>query len=289
MIETIGIVAPGAMGAAIARRLGEKGAKVLTLLEGRSAATRERAEAVGMVGVDLATLVGAQVVLSVVPPAEARVLAEQLSSAMAGSAHKPIYVDCNAVDATTVKQIGAVVEASGAPFVDAAIIGLPPKPGEKGPTFYFSGPSAPELASLATLGLETRLIDGPIGAASALKMSYAGITKGIAAVASAMILAASRAGASDALYDELAASQPQLLQRFKVTLPDMFPKAYRWVAEMREIAVFAGEDAAAAGLYDSAAQLYDAIAQDYRGERWAASAIESFLQGPHDLARERQM
>jgi Domain of unknown function (DUF1932) len=77
--------------------------------------------------------------------------------------------------------------------------------------------------------LTTRTIASQIGAASALKMSYAGITKGLAAIAAATVLAATRAGAAPALREELEASQPQLLQRFTKTLPDMYPKAYRWV------------------------------------------------------------
>lgn len=280
MTKTIAIVAPGAMGSAIAHRLTAHGARVVTLLDGRSPATRARAEAAGMMGTDLAGLTTAEVILSVVPPAEAVALATRLAPALAASAHKPIVVDCNAVDVSTVNRIAAIIGASGAPFLDAAIIGLPPKPGTPGPTFYFSGTPAAKLADLGALGLEVRVIDGPVGAASALKMSYAGITKGLAAIASAMVLAASRAGAADALYAELAASQPQLLQRFTTTLPDMFPKAYRWVAEMHEIATFAGEDAATARLYEATADFYQRLALNYQSDGAEIEVIRAFLAGP---------
>ena len=73
-------------------------------------------------------------------------------------------------------------------------------------------------------------------------MSYAGIVKGLAGIGSAMVVAATRAGAADALRDELALSQPAILARLEVALPDMLPKAYRWVAEMREISGFLGPD-----------------------------------------------
>jgi Domain of unknown function (DUF1932) len=59
-----------------------------------------------------------------------------------------------------------------------------------------------------------------------------------------MILAAQRAGVSDALYEELSTSQAALLAGFARGVPDMFSKAYRWVAEMREISGFAGSDSA---------------------------------------------
>lgn len=42
----------------------------------------------------------------------------------------------------------------------------------------------------------------------------------------------------------------------------MFPKAYRWVAEMEQIAAFIGDPAAGATIYEGAARLYDAIAAD---------------------------
>ena len=75
-------------------------------------------------------------------------------------------------------------------------------------------------------------------------------------------------------------SQLQLLQRFTKTLPDMYPKAYRWVAEMREIVVFAAEDAAASRVYDAFADLYERLAADYRGSRAETQLIEMFLSHP---------
>ena len=82
-------------------------------------------------------------------------------------------------------------------------------------------------------------------------MSYAGITKGVTAIAAIMVLGATRAGAADALIAELRESQPQLAARFAKGLPDMVPKAYRWVAEMREIAAFLDGDPAGAAMFEA--------------------------------------
>ena len=82
-------------------------------------------------------------------------------------------------------------------------------------------------------GLDVRVLEGPLSAASALKMSYAGINKGTQAIGAAMMLAAMRAGSADALYDELSFSQKEMLAQFKQQLPKMPAKAYRWIAEMR--------------------------------------------------------
>lgn len=268
MSTTIAILAPGAMGSAVARRLGEHGARVLTSLAGRSAATAQRAAAAGMVAASDADIAGADIILSIIPPAEAVTLAQRLAAAVAARGTAPIIVDCNAVNVATVEQVAAIVASSGARFVDAAIIGLPPQPGTRRPTFYVCGEHAGELAVLRDLGLDLRVVAGGIGAASALKMSYAGINKGLTALGTAMALAATRVGAAQALRDELAESQPQILARFAVALPGMLPKAYRWVAEMREIAGFLGPDDPAHLIFEGAARLFERIAtaQDEGGK-----------------------
>lgn len=274
---TIGVVAPGAMGSGVARRLVEHGARVLTLLEGRSAATRARATAAGMEGVDADGLAGADAILSIVPPGEAMALAALLVPALRRAARKPVYVDCNALDVRTVVSVGRIVADAHVPFVDAGIIGLPPKPGAPGPVFYLAGDQAASVAMLLKgLGLRVQAMEGAVGAASALKMSYAGITKGLSALGTLMILGAERAGAGPALRAELAASQPQLLSRFAGSLPDMVPKAYRWVAEMREIAAFLGDDPAGAAVFEGIAALYERIAADAAGARTEVAVIERF-------------
>jgi len=259
---TIAIIAPGAMGSAVARRLNEHGARVLTSLTGRSEATVQRAAAAGMIAASDAEIVQAEIILSIVPPGEALALAERLAAAAAGAPRKPVIVDCNAVNIATVQKVAAIIAPSGARFVDAGIIGLPPKPAMKGPRFYICGEHAGALAVLRDLGLDLRLVDGPIGAASALKMSYAGINKGLTALGAAMALAATRAGAAEALRNELAESQPQTLARLATALPDMIPKAYRWVAEMREIAGFLGPDHPANLIFEGAARLFEHIAAE---------------------------
>jgi rhodanese-related sulfurtransferase len=108
-------------------------------------------------------------------------------------------------------------------------------------------------------------------------MSYAGITKGITAIGSAMMLAASRSGAAQGLRNELAESQPALTPWFERQIPGMYQKAYRWVAEMREIAEFVAEDKAAAAIYEGAAQFYERMAKDENGNKAEIGALGDFL------------
>lgn len=285
MQPTIAVIAPGAMGSGVARRLADHGAAVPTLLDGRSTASVARAKAAGMQAADEAAVAAADIILSIVPPGEAKALAERLAPALRAAPRKPVYVDCNAVSVETVQAIAAIVAPTGAGFADGGIIGGPPAPGDAGPVLYLAGPEAARLGGLGDLGLRIRVLDGPVGAASALKMSYAGITKGLTGLAAAMILGAERAGAGPALRAELAASQPQLLARFEKGLPDMYGKAYRWVAEMREIADFLGPDDPARLIYEGMAGLYQRLADDRAGDKRDIAALDAFLAaGKQDAA-----
>ena len=260
-MAVIGVIAQGMMGAGVGRRLHETGATVRTLLSGRSSKSAERARAAGMEpAADEHTLLdGADLFLSILPPGEAEPLARQLAPALKALDRKPVYVDCNAVSPQTAMRIGEIIAPTTADFVDGGIIGGPPRPGYS-PTIYASGPTAGQTAVLRDWGIDWRVIDGPIGAASALKMSYAGITKGTTAIASAMLLGAARFGCGDALIAELTESQPEMLARFRDGIPRMYDKAYRWVAEMEEISDFLEQNPASRDIYAAIARLYGYLA-----------------------------
>jgi 3-hydroxyisobutyrate dehydrogenase-like beta-hydroxyacid dehydrogenase len=261
-MAVIGVIAQGMMGAGVGRRLHESGATVRTLLTGRSAKSAERARAAGMepAADEQMLLAGSDFFLSILPPGEAEPLAERLAPELKALARKPVYVDCNAVSPQTAIRIGGIIAPTGADFVDGGIIGGPPRPGYS-PTIYASGPTAGQTAVLRDWGIDWRVIDGPIGAASALKMSYAGITKGTTAIASAMLLGAARFGCAEALIAELTESQPEMLARFREGIPRMYDKAYRWVAEMEEISDFLEQNPPSHDIYAAIAHLYAYLAE----------------------------
>lgn len=277
-MAVIAIIAQGAMGAGIGRRLAQRGATVLTSLAGRSTASAQRAAAAGMRDAPPAELAGADIFLSVLPPAEAKACAAWLAPALEAAPRKAIYVDCNAVSPATAAEVAAIIGPTGAAFVDGGIIGGPPREDGYTPVLYVAGPEADRLGVLGEHGLDIRVTPGPIGAASALKMSYAGITKGLVALSSAMMLAATRAGAAEGFRAELARSQPQLLAWFGRMVPPMPDKAYRWVGEMEEIADFTGPEAAA--IYQAIAGFYEGMAADQAGTREKAAALAAFLKDP---------
>ena len=259
---TVAVMAQGTMGAGVGKRLHERGASVRTLLSGRSEASANRARAAGMTqaGDERELLSGADYFLSILPPDQAEKLASRMAPALQSLPVKPVYVDCNAVSPQTAERVAAIVEPTGAAFVDGGIIGGPPREGYGGPAIYASGPEAERTQALKDWGLDWRVMDGPIGAASGLKMSYAGITKGTTAIAAAMLLGAARFGCAEALISELSASQPEMLKRMKSGIPGMYDKAYRWVGEMEEISDFLDANAPSSNMYRGIARLFEFLA-----------------------------
>ena len=277
MTPSVAIIAPGSMGAGIGQRLTEHKVTVLTSLAGRTEASAKRAREAGMQPVEDRALAEADFLLSIVPPGDAVALARRLAPVLTAANKKPAYVECNAVSPPTMLKIADVIAATGCPFVGAGIIGPPPKPGSTNTRIYASGPSAKDFARLNDYGLIVRVLDGPLTAASALKMSYAGITKGFTALGAAMMLAATRGGSAAALRAELADSRPDLLRYLSNQVPSMYSKAYRWVAELDEIASFVGEEHAEHDMLTAAARLYERLAEDVDGEKKEIGSLDRFL------------
>jgi L-threonate 2-dehydrogenase len=277
MTSVVAVIATGMMGAGVGKRLADNGLKVLTSLMGRSQETVARAKQCGIVDASDNEIAAADFILSILPPGDALALAERFAPALKASNAKPVYVDCNAINPKTVDRVAAAIAPTECPFVDAGIIGSPPKPGDAGPRLYASGPAAQRFATLRDYGLDIRVLGGPLSNASALKMSYAGITKGTQAIGAAMMLAATRAGTADDLLKELQSSQKEMFAWFKRGLTLMPPKAYRWIAEMHEIAGFVGEDPSASELYEGAAHFYEHIAEDFDGDKKDVAALMDFL------------
>ena len=276
----VAIIGVGEMGAAVGRRLLLSGARVRASLRGRSDESAQRVRRAGLevVDDDAALVRDAAFVLSIVPPGVAVDVAAQFRDALAAAPVPPVFADCNAIAPATARRIGQVLAGCGCRYVDAGIIGGPPPEdvSKPGPRFYASGAHAREFQALNQFGLDIAVLDGPIGAASGLKLSYAGLTKGVTALGTAMVSAAMREGLGDALRAELARTQPQILKRIELGVPAMFPKAYRWVAEMEEIAAFLGGDDRGAMIYRGAARLYDRIAEE-RNNRDSSEVLRALI------------
>ena len=257
-MTAITVLHPGAMGVSVAASFVAAGHDVRWVAEGRSAATADRAAAAGLASVaDLAAgCEHADLVVSVCPPASAVDLAQ--SVAIAG--FKGTYLDANAISPATATEVASVVSASGATPVDGSIIGLPAHQPDT-TRLYVSGAGATALADDLNGGpLAVIAIDGEIGAASALKMAYAGWTKGSSALLLALFAFASEMGVDDALLAEWGLSQPQLPKQLEGRAAGVGPKAWRFVGEMEEIAASLRAAGISGGFHDGAAETYAALA-----------------------------
>ena len=249
------------MGHAIGRVARDRGCRVLTCLAGRSARTRALAAEAGIEdGGDLAAVVSAaDIVLSILPPAEAPGLARAVA-ACGVSGNDRTFVDCNAVAPATTLAVGRAVSSAGFAFVDGGIVGPPPlsqPPAEKVATrLYVSGPAAGRLAFLEDERLTVRDLGPEPGRASAVKMCYAALTKGSWTLFAALSTAAHRLGVAEALDREFAESQAAVRERQRAMLPRLPLDAGRWIGEMEEIAATLDAAGLPDGFHRAAAEMF---------------------------------
>lgn len=257
-MTTIGLLHPGDMGSAVGAAARAGGARVLWSSEGRSGATRTRAQGEDLQdAATLAQLVSdSDIVLSVCPPASAADVAGEVAALR----FRGTYVDGNAVSPDTTRAIGAIVSAAGATFVDGGIIGPPPRqPGVC--RLYLSGSRAADVAAVFRGSLlEAIVLDGDIGAASAIKMAYAGWNKGSQALLLAIRAYAMREGVDDALMAEWTRSQPDVPRRSENAVTGNTRKAWRFVGEMEEIAKSLEAAGLPDGFHDAAGEVYRRLA-----------------------------
>jgi len=124
------------------------------------------------------------------------------------------------------------------------------------PTLLVSGPGRMEL------GLEGIIpildVGEDIGKASALKMSYASLTKGFSALAIQSLGAAQYYNILGPLFTLLQNQNPKGYQQIQ-NLVQIPPKAYRWVGEMEEI-----EQTFAEAGFDGDTRIFGGVAGTYK-------------------------
>lgn len=254
---TIAILSPGDMGHAVGKVLTAHGLRVITSLHGRSARTRQLTERAGIQDVGtLDTLVQeADLLLSILVPDQAVTTAHVVAQALSDTNQAVLYVDCNAIAPQTAHTISQIITGAGSRFVDAGIIGPPPhKPGTT--RFYASGHEVATVAALNDFGLEIIPLGPEIGQASAFKMCYAALTKGLTALATELLTAAEAFGITQPLAHEFENSQTLLYKQLQQALPSMPAKAHRWIGEMEEIAQTFGALGLTPQILAGAAELY---------------------------------
>lgn len=243
-IKNVGVASPGDMGQAIAARLKESGCNVFTALDGRSARTRALANEAGLTDCgSMDQLVATcDMILSILNPGAAVDKAREVAAALSKTGKKTVFADCNAISPQTVREIDAIIREAGGTFIDAGIIGSPPR-GKNRTRIYVSGPDARLFMQFNHPNLQVRVVGERVGDASSVKMCYGAITKGAVALGVELLIAARRLGVENVLEAEFKESLPDIHHWILDRATAMPPKAYRWVPEMLEIAkTFEGVD-----------------------------------------------
>lgn len=256
------------MGHAVGREFRAGGLEVLTCLSGRSPRTCRMAELAGFKTVSSLEELAEQadLILSILVPEAAVALAHAVAKALTKTGCRPVFADCNAISPATSRQIESIISEAGGRYLDASIIGPPPGQGQP-PRFYVSGSQMEAMAQLDGRGIAVKRIGNEVGRASAIKMCYAGLTKGTLALHAAVLTSAEALGLSAELRSELAYSQGQKLKAME-QVRRVPAKAFRWIAEMEEIARTFGSAGVTPDIHSGAAEVFRMVAEsDLGGER----------------------
>jgi 3-hydroxyisobutyrate dehydrogenase-like beta-hydroxyacid dehydrogenase len=262
-MTTIGIIGTGDMGSAVGAALRRSGCRAVTDLTGRSAASRDLAARAGFedLGSLQDVLATADVFLSIVPPAAAVELARRVRGALATSSARPMFVDCNAIAPKTMRSVAAIFADAGAPVVDVGIIGPAPRQGAKPTRFYVSGEGRARLLELEVPELALIDLGAELGRASAMKMVYAAMNKGVDALYTAVLMAAEQLGVRAELMTEFHDSQTQAAERMAARIPYLAATAARFTGEMREIAATFASAGVTPDFHRGAEWIYSTLAR----------------------------
>ena len=251
-MTTVGLISPGAMGASVGAAAAHTGTTVVWASAGRSLSTRERARESGLQ--DCGTLQNlvatCEIILSVCPPHNAPDVADEV----AAFGFSGIYLDAHALAPDVTREIGSTMTRRGARFVDGGIIGGPAWKAESGTQLYLSGKDAWVIADIfEDSNLHTSVISEHIGAASALKMTFAAYTKGSTALLSAILAVAEKEGVRAHLERQWGDEFTRITHQ-RVTTNTA--KAWRFEGEMREIAATFSGAGLPGDFHEAAAQIF---------------------------------
>jgi 3-hydroxyisobutyrate dehydrogenase-like beta-hydroxyacid dehydrogenase len=277
--ERIGILSIGEMGYHWAKILTGRGVEVLTYAKDRSETTRKRAETVGVKCVpSTVTLVkDTDLIVSIVVPSAAKRVATKVAKAAAKSGRRNLlYLDANAISPMTANAIEKVLQPSGVDFVDGCIIGSATKM-DKGAVVYVSGPQAAKIQDLEPHGFSVRVLGPTVAQASAFKVVYAGLTKGLQGLFVELLMGAKRFGLLDEILKRYEESFPGLLDKLTSSIVGLRIHAARRAEEMDELKRTFGYHGMKAFMAPAAQRVLQSIAELDVGKTSATGGREGDL------------
>ena len=265
-VKTVALLSPGDMGSNVGRALRENGLIVITCLTERSQRTRELSEIAGIIDVpDFAEMIErADLVLSVLVPERAVDVARQVAGVIEKSGKPLPFADCNPVAPVVARQMADIIDGAGGKYIDGGIIGGPPGRGEP-PRFYASGPHEAIMGQLDGRGISAPMMGGDVGRASAIKMCYASLSKGAAALNASALISAMNLGIYDEFIAEMESSQQGVLRNMQ-GVNGLGAKAFRWIDEMEQISATFGAAGATPYLHKGAADIFRLVTSSPIGD-----------------------
>jgi len=119
-----------------------------------------------------------------------------------------LYADLNSVSPGLKQSLAKIIDATGARFVEVAVMSAVPPHGHKVPMLT-GGPAASEFAERMTpFGMQIEVGAAQVGSAAATKMCRSVMIKGIEALLTECVLGATRYGADERVFSSLGESLP---------------------------------------------------------------------------------
>lgn len=270
-VDRIAIIGFGEVGPIFARAFVALGVQVATFdIKQQDAATRdvivERARASDTrVAADLAdALADATLVFSAVTASQA----EAVATAAAGHLRAgQTFIDVNSVSPAVKQRNSVKVEASGAHYLEAAVMAPVPPQGIQVPVLL-GGPVANEMTGvLNALGMRTQAVADKVGLASAIKLCRSIMIKGMEALTVQSMLAANAFGVDQRVLASLAASFPGVgwdTGYEAYLIGRVVEHGQRRSEEMREASLMLGELGMSTDLATAIADVQERLAREGR-------------------------
>jgi 3-hydroxyisobutyrate dehydrogenase-like beta-hydroxyacid dehydrogenase len=199
---------------------------------------RERARRVRVRAADtfIDAVAGAQIVISAVTASSSSDVAAEAAGALRAG---QVLLDINSVSPAKKLSNAALVEATGADYIEAAVMAPVPPQRLRVPMLLGGKRAGAVAETLRGVGMNATALSDKIGVASAVKMCRSIVIKGLEALTVESMLAARRFGAEREVLESLNGTFPSMGWTGK--LPDYLisraaEHGRRRAAEMREVA-----------------------------------------------------
>jgi 3-hydroxyisobutyrate dehydrogenase-like beta-hydroxyacid dehydrogenase len=235
--QKIGIMSIGEMGFHWAKLLKSHGVDVLTYDKDRGEVSRKRGENAGaksLASMEELVTEAELIVSIVVPSAATRVAANVADAATKAGRTDLLFLDANAISPMTADEIARTLKPAGVNFIDGCIIGSASRMG-KGTIVYVSGPDAARMTALESFKIPIKVLGSNTNQASAFKVVYAGLTKGLQGLFSELFMGARRFGLLDEVRAQYEESFPGLIDKVAPSIVGLRIHAGRRAEEMDEL------------------------------------------------------